>query len=137
MTTDNQNTDYKKTERYQKGLASFKKHLGEGCEKYVDRLEAIYPKFSRVNVEFPFGDLYGDETVLDQRTRELVTIGALTVLGHALPQLKIHVKAALRCGAKKNEILEVITQMLAYGGFPSATNALIAADEAFKEVELK
>jgi 4-carboxymuconolactone decarboxylase len=71
--------------------------------------------------------------VLDEKTKELVTLGALTVMGHALPQLKLHVACALRCGASKEEIVEVITQMLAYCGFPAATNAILTAKQVFKE----
>ena len=122
------------TERYQKGLAVFKKHLGDDAEKYIARLATIYPKFARVNMEFPFGDLYSDDQILDSKTREIATIAALTVLGYAIPQLKVHVKCALHCGATKIEILEIITQMLAYSGFPSATNALVAAADVFEEL---
>ena len=74
------------------------------------------------------------ESVLDIKTRELCTIAALTVQGFSLPQLKIHIEAALRCGATQAEIVEVITQMLAYGGFPAATNAIMVAKEVFKGV---
>ena len=125
-----------KSERYKKGFAVFKKHIGEDAKKYVTKLETIYPKFGRINMEFPFGDLYSDEHILDAKTREIATVAALTVLGYAIPQLKLHVKCAIHCGATKEEILEIITQMLAYSGFPSATNALIAADEVFQELKI-
>ncbi len=122
-------------ERYKKGLDEMKRHLGADTEKYVESIREIAPLFARVNVEFAFGDLYGDpECPLDQKTRELITIGALTVLGYAIPELKIHIKGALLCGASKEEIVAVITQMLAYCGFPAATNALMVAKEIFEEV---
>ena len=35
----------------------------------------------------------------------------------------------------KAEVLEIITQMIAYCGFPAATNALLAAQEVFSEIE--
>ncbi len=122
------------TERYAKGLATMREHLGKEADQYVAAIAEVAPLFSKVNVEFAFGDLYGDpKSVLDQKTKELVTLGALTVLGYALPQLKLHVACALRCGATKEEIVEVITQMLAYCGFPAATNAIMTAKEVFKE----
>lgn len=121
-------------ERYKKGLEVFSQHLGEDTEKYLAPLKEIYPKFERINVEFPFGDLYSDTQILDSRTREIATIAALTVQGSSLPQLAVHVKMALNCGAKKEEILEIITQMLAYCGFPAATNALITAGKVFEEL---
>ncbi len=120
--------------RYEKGLKEFRLHLGKEADSYLDKLQKIYPKFAKVNVEFPFGDLYADKSVLDERTRELVTVAALTVQGFSLPELNVHIKAAINCGAKKEEILEVITQMLAYCGFPAATNAILVADKVFKEL---
>ena len=57
-------------------------------------------------------------------------MAALTVQGFSLPQLKLHIDAALRSGASREEVVEVITQMIAYAGFPAATNALMTAHEA-------
>ena len=87
-----------------------------------------------MNVEFPFGELYTRD-ILDDKTRELCTVAALTVQGFALPELRVHVKGALNCGASREEIVEVITQMIAYCGFPAATNGLLAAKEVFDELD--
>lgn len=124
------------TDRYQKGIESMRKHLGPKADEYIEAIREIAPLFAKVNVEFPFGDLYGDEnSVLDQRTKELATIAALTVQGFSLPQLKVHIEAGLRCGATKEEIVEVITQMIAYCGFPAATNAIMVAKEVFRNLD--
>jgi len=87
-----------------------------------------------VNVTFPFAELF-TRSVLDLKTRELCTVAALTVQGFALPQLKLHIKAALRCGASREEVVETITQMIAYCGFPAATNALLTAKELFEQLD--
>ena len=122
----------KNSTRYKTGMEALKRHLGSDAEKYITSIEEVAPLFAQVNVEFAYGDIYNDEQrVLDDKTKELVTISALTAMGNALPQLKLHIEAALRCGASKKEIVEVITQMLAYSGFPSATNAIIVAKEVF------
>jgi 4-carboxymuconolactone decarboxylase len=92
----------------------------------------VSPEFAWVNVEFPYGELY-PRAELDATTRELCTVAALTVMGFALPQLKVHIGAALRCGATEAQIKEVITQMIAYCGFPAATNALMVARTVFNE----
>ncbi len=108
----------KETERYQYGLKMMKTHLGKDTEKYIDTIAEIAPLFAKVNVEFAFGDLYGQkDDSLDQKTRELVAISALVVQG-AIPQLKVHIKSALRCGIQKAEIVDAITQLIAYCGFP-------------------
>lgn len=122
------------SERYKKGIEEMHKHYGTAADKYIETIKEFAPEFARVNVEFPFGDLYTRD-VLDARTRELVTISALTVQGSSLPQLKFHVKGALKCGATRDEIVEVITQMLAYCGFPAATNALLATKDTFEEID--
>lgn len=122
------------TQRYEKGMREFKNHLGEDAEKYLAAIEEISPFFAKVNVEFAFGDIYGEtDKVLDSVTQELVTVSALTVLGYAIPQLKVHVDCALNRGATKEQIIATITQMLDYCGFPAATNALLAAKEVFEK----
>ncbi|NOR58341.1 MAG: carboxymuconolactone decarboxylase family protein, partial [Sulfurimonas sp.] len=70
-------------------------------------------------------------------TQELITVSALTVLGYAIPQLKVHVDAALNRGATKEQVIATITQMIDYCGFPAATNALLAAKEVFDAREVQ
>jgi len=123
------------SERYQKGLAEMRRHLGTAeADDYIGRINEISSEFAKVNVEFPFGELYPRD-ILDDKTRELCAVTALTVQGFALPELKVHVKGALNCGATREEIVEVITQMIAYCGFPAATNALLATKEVFAEID--
>jgi 4-carboxymuconolactone decarboxylase len=70
-------------------------------------------------------------------TRELATISALTALGNAQPQLKVHIDGALNVGCKPEEIVEVILQMAVYAGFPSALNGIGAAREVFAKRGIK
>lgn len=121
--------------RYEYGIKVMREHLGPKADEYVAAIRDVAPHFADVNVEFAFGDIYGHKGPLDQKTRELVTVGALTVMGFAQPQLKLHIGCALRCGATQEEIVEVITQMIAYIGFPAATNAIMTAKAAFAEYE--
>jgi 4-carboxymuconolactone decarboxylase len=81
-------------------------------------------------LEFPFGDIYS-RPGLDLRAREIATIAALTALGNASPQLKVHIEAGLNVGLSRDEITEVIMQMAVYAGFPAAVNGLFAAKEIF------
>lgn len=123
-------------DRYEKGLKTMREHLGEATDAYINNISEIAPFFAKVNVEFAFGDLYGHESVVDQKTRELATIAALTVQGFSITQLKVHIKAGLNNGATKEEIVEIITQMIAYCGFPAATNAILAAKDVFLELKI-
>ena len=95
------------------------------------RYEDLLPGLARDLVELN-GRTY-TRGVIDAKTRELLTIAALTTLGaQTRPQLKIHVAAALRVGASREEIAETIYQMSLYGGMPAMFNALNAAMEVFE-----
>ena len=65
------------------------------------------------------------------RDREIATIAALTALGTAAAQLKVHVAAGLNVGLSREEITEILMQMAVYAGFPAALNGLFAAKEIF------
>jgi 4-carboxymuconolactone decarboxylase len=71
------------------------------------------------------------------REREIATIAALTALGNATPQLKVHIEAGLNVGLSRDEITEVIMQVSVYAGFPAALNGLFAAKDVFAEVETR
>lgn len=97
------------------------------------RYDALVPGLSRSVVDFAWGQQYGRDG-LDIKTRWLATVAALTALGgQTRPQLKVNIAAALRAGATRREIGEVIWQMALYGGFPAAINGLNAALEVFAE----
>jgi len=74
------------------------------------------------------GKLYSRE-VIPQRDRELCAVAALTVLNRR-PELRAHLHAALNVGATRQEVTEVIFQMVTYGGMPVVVDAL----ETFKAV---
>lgn len=102
----------------------------------IAALADIAPDFATYVIEFPFGDIYS-RPGLDLRSREIATIAALTALGNAGPQLKVHIHAGLNVGLSREEITEVIMQMAVYAGFPSALNGLFAAKAVYAEADAK
>ena len=116
--------------RFERGKRALAEIDGEGGQKVVDSLADIAPDFARYIIEFPFGDIYS-RPGLDLRSREIATIAALTALGNAAPQLKVHIQAGLNVGLSRDEIVETIMQMAVYAGFPAALNGLFAAKEVF------
>ena len=70
-------------------------------------LAATSPDLVRCLVEFPFGDIY-PRPGLDLKTREMLTVAALTVIGYAQAELKEHIRGAMNVGCTRNEILEII-----------------------------
>lgn len=118
--------------RFQRGMAMLTQINVAGGEAVLKNLEDIAPDFGRYLIEFPFGDIYS-RSGLDLKNREIATIAALTTLGNAQPQLKVHIAAALNVGCTKDEIIETIIQMAIYAGFPAAINGLFTAKEVFNQ----
>ncbi|EKV00191.1 uncharacterized protein, gamma-carboxymuconolactone decarboxylase subunit like protein [Leptolyngbya sp. PCC 7375] len=120
------------SERYQHGWQMLKTIDGEAGEKVIDSLQSIAPDLARYIIEFPFGDIY-TRPGLDLKSREIATLAALTALGNAQPQLKVHIHAALNVGCTAQEIVEVVMQMAVYAGFPAALNGMTAVKQVFAE----
>ena len=127
MTQHHQSVGESRLERGRRALAEID---GEAGEKVLASLADIAPDFASYVLEFPFGDIYS-RPGLDLRAREIATIAALTAMGNAAPQLKVHIEAGLNVGLTHDEITEIIMQMAVYAGFPAALNGLFAAKEVF------
>jgi 4-carboxymuconolactone decarboxylase len=119
-------------DRYRKGWEKLKEVDEEAGERVVASLKDIAPDFARLLIEFAFGDIYS-RPGLDLKSREVAVVAALTALGNATPQLKVHIHGALNVGCTEQEVVEVIMQMAVYAGFPAALNGLFAAKEVFAE----
>jgi len=118
--------------RYERGLAKLREIDGEAGERVLEALEGIAPDFARYLIEFPFGDIYSRPS-LDLKSREIAVVAALTALGNAAPQLKVHIQGAINVGVSRAEVVETIMQMAVYAGFPAALNGLAVAKEVFAE----
>lgn len=118
--------------RYETGWKNLLKVDGKAGEKVVESLKHIAPDLARYTIEFPFGDVY-DRPGLDLRAREMITVAALTALGNARPQLKVHIHGALNVGVTQEEVVEIMIQMAVYAGFPAAINGVLAAKEVLEE----
>jgi len=117
-------------DRYRRGLDLLNRLDQEQGARILAALQDIAPDFARYVVEFAFGDICS-RPGLDLKTREIATVAALTALGTASAQLRVHIKAALNLGCSREEVVETIMQMAVYAGFPAALNGLAAAKEVF------
>ncbi|MBE9103172.1 carboxymuconolactone decarboxylase family protein [Vacuolonema iberomarrocanum] len=124
------------TDRYQRGWQKLAEVDGHAGEQVIESLKDIAPDLARYIIEFPFGDIYS-RPGLDLKSRELATVAALTALGNAQPQLKVHIHGALNVGCTREEVVEVIMQMAVYAGFPAALNGIFAAKDVFAERDAK
>lgn len=118
--------------RYERGLEKLREIDGEAGERVLESLSDIAPDFARYLIEFPFGDIYS-RPGLDLKSREIAVVAALTAMGNAAPQLKVHIQGALNVGVSRAEVVETVMQMAVYAGFPAALNGLAAAKEVFRQ----
>ena len=125
-------TSKESNERFDRGWEKLKEIDGEAGQRVIAALKAVAPDLARYTIEFPFGDVYS-RPGLSLKEREIATVAALTALGHAQAQLKVHVHGALNVGCTRNEVVEIIIQMAVYAGFPAALNAAFSAKEVFQE----
>ena len=93
--------------------------------------QAFDPELARQFSMFFTGRLYARE-VLTQKQRELCAIAALAVTNYQF-ELEIHCHAALRMGATREEIAEVIFQMSTYGGVPCTVEGLKSLKKVLQE----
>ncbi|SEQ44606.1 4-carboxymuconolactone decarboxylase [Pseudomonas cuatrocienegasensis] len=119
-----------------KGVETLERITGTAGNNVVKSLSDISPELGEWIVDFAYGDVFSRPGVA-LCTRELATIAALTALGNAQPQLKVHIEGALNVGCKPEEIVEIIIQMAVYAGFPSALNGISAAREVFAKRGIK
>ena len=132
--TSAQTKGQNETSRYSRGLEKLREIDGMAGERVIASLADIAPDFAKYLIEFPFGDIYS-RPQLELKAREIGVVAALTALGNATPQLKVHIHGALNVGCSREEVVEIIMQMSVYAGFPAALNGLFAAKEVFAERE--
>lgn len=123
-----------KQSRFEKGLETLKKITDSSGSAVVESLKDIAPDLADWIINFSYGDVLS-RNQLDLKSRQLATVAALTAMGTATPQLKVHIKGALNVGCSKPEIIEVILQMAVFAGFPAAINGINALREVFENEE--
>ena len=95
-----------------------------------DNLGHIAPKFAELNDEVLYGEVWSREDKLSSRDRCLITISALFTMG-AYPQLQDYLAIGKKHGIKKEEIVEVITQLAFYSGWPKAWSTFPLIEEIY------
>jgi 4-carboxymuconolactone decarboxylase len=99
---------------------------------YKQQLTEVAPALADMTDGILFGQIW-ERPELSKRDRSLVTCTALVALG-GLEQMGTHFPRALVNGVKKEELIEMITHMAFYSGWPSAVSAAMRAREIFAEL---
>lgn len=97
-----------------------------------DNLGKIAPKFAELNDDVLFGEVWSREDKLSARDRSLITISALFSAG-LFPQLKSHIAIGKEHGITKEELVEVVTQLAFYCGWPKAWSTFPIIEEIYGE----
>ncbi len=116
--------------RMDKGLAVQKAIIGEAM---VEKLYASAPSDEAHIQRYLSANCFGDHYTrngLDIPTRELLTFSMLVSLGGCDPQVKGHVTANLHVGNGRAKLIDVVTQLLPFIGYPRTLNGLRAVNEA-------
>jgi 4-carboxymuconolactone decarboxylase len=103
----------------EKALPSTRERLGDVAPKLVDLTEKVL-----------FGDVW-ERPGLSKRDRSIITVTALVAMNRA-EQLPFHLQRALDNGVTKDELVEMITHLAFYSGWPTAMSAMRLAKEAFE-----
>jgi 4-carboxymuconolactone decarboxylase len=85
------------------------------------------PKLVELTEDVLFGDIW-ERPGLSKRDRSLVTVSALMALNRT-EQLRFHIERALENGLTQDELIETITHLAFYCGWPNAMNAMLIAKE--------
>jgi 4-carboxymuconolactone decarboxylase len=100
--------------------SAVQKLIGDFAPKLVDLTDRVL-----------FGDVW-ERPELSKRDRSLATVAALIALNRP-EQLRFHLENALKNGLTKEELIEVITHLAFYSGWPNAMTAILIAKEVFSK----
>jgi 4-carboxymuconolactone decarboxylase len=118
--------------RHEEGMKARRSVLGDA---HVDRAEAnktdFTAEFQDLITRYAWGEMW-TRPGLDKKTRSLITVAILVALNRP-EELRLHLRGALKNGAKKDEMKEVLLHTAVYCGVPAANSAFHIAAEVFQK----
>jgi 4-carboxymuconolactone decarboxylase len=90
---------------------------------------AVAPKLAEITEDVLFGDIW-ERPDLSKRDRSLITCAALIATGKT-EQMSFHFPRAIENGVKQEELIEMITHLAFYVGWPNAMSSITKAKELF------
>jgi 4-carboxymuconolactone decarboxylase len=118
--------------RYEKGLEVQKTIFGDLIDKMYRESPANELHIQRYLSANCFGDYYTRKG-LDIKTRELLTFSIILSMGGCEPQLKGHITGNMNVGNNKQVLLDTVTQLVPYIGYPATLNAIRCLNEVIPE----
>jgi 4-carboxymuconolactone decarboxylase len=122
-------------ERLKKGMKVRREVLGDA---HVDRAEA-----SKTDFDLPFQTLITEgawgtvwaSDAITRRERSMLTLALLAATGN-FEEIPMHIRATVRTGASKQDVMEVFQHVAIYAGVPCANHAIKLAKQTFAEIEV-
>lgn len=108
-------------------------HGGHAGDALIAEMQRICPAFADT-IDWAIGSIMS-RPGLDLITRQLVLIASCVTMGHAVPQLRAHVEAALKIGATREQIVETLLQLTFYAGGPAVRNSLVEVADVFDTLD--
>lgn len=96
-----------------------------------DQLGTFAPDFARYNDDILFGEVWSANDKLSLHDRSLVTVTALVAQGLTDSSLQYHMATAKQNGVTREEMVQAITQLGFYSGWPKAWAAFRYAKEVY------
>lgn len=118
-------------ERYEQGMIARREVLSDAhVDAAIASTTPLTSDFQDLITRYAWGDIWS-RPGLDRRMRSVAVISSLIAHGHH-EELAMHLRAALRNGLTRDEIVEVILQSAIYSGVPAANTAFRIAREVFE-----
>ena len=119
---------------YEQGLKNRKEVLGaEHVERTIANADDFSRPYQEIMTAYCWGAIWGREA-LPRKTRSLLNIAMLAALNRE-EELRLHLRAAFNNGVSKDEIREVLLQVMIYCGVPAANSAFRQASEVLAKME--
>ena len=99
----------------------------------LEKIRAVAPKLAQLTEDVLFKDVW-ERTGLSKRDRSLITVATLVALNRT-EQLPFHLALALDNGLTREELVELITHLAFYSGWPTSVSAATIAKKVFEEHE--
>ncbi len=122
------------TERYDQGMKVRREVLGN---THVDLAEAgkteLDQPFQSLITEAAWGTVWASDAI-SRRERSMLTLALLAATGN-FEEIPMHIRATVRTGASKQDVMEAFQHVAIYAGVPKANRALKIAKQVFAEME--
>ncbi len=104
---------------------------GAGARPSQAAMGDFAPKLAQITDDVLYGDVW-ERPELSKRDRSLATVAALIAMNRP-DQLRSHLRIARQNGVTQQELIETITHLAFYAGWPSAVSAIGVAREVFEK----